>query len=308
MSMSIRIRCSLPLAVLVVVGMMLTGCSRPGTGVSVTTAAPGTILVIAVENFYGSMVASIGGRRVTVSSLLTNPDADPHEFEASSSTAQALSRATVVVDNGLGYDAWVDHLLSASPRSGRVVVTMGSVLHRTTGDNPHLWYDPTAWNRMANAIEHALAGADPGHSAEYEAGRARFERGLVPVRAEIARLRTRLAGRKIGATEPVFGYMASALGLDMQHTDFQKAVMDGTDPPPRAVSSFLSDLRERKLSLLVYNSQTNQPITTHIRSLAQSSGVPTIGVSELEPHGTSFAQWQLRQLRALGAARLGHGG
>lgn len=261
--------------------------------------ASGKIVVVAAENEYGSMASAIGGNRVRVTSLLTNPNTDPHEFEASAQMAKILSQARLVIKNGLGYDAWIDKLLSASPRSGRTVFSVGEFLGHKDGDNPHIWYDSAAWAREANVIAGDLARADPAHRRYFQQRKAAWLKSLQPVYREIIAVRKLTKGKTVIATEPVYGYMIAALGAQSLDYEFQKAVMDSTDPSPRSVADFEVALQHHAARMLFYNRQVVGPTTNNMRSIAGKYHVPIVGVTETQPPSQSFAQWQLSQLKSV---------
>ena len=193
-------RAALSAALLLPAVLALSSCG------SATPAVPaGLISVVAAEDQYGSIAAAIGGKYVYVTSLLSNPNTDPHEFEASAVTARTVSSARLVIENGLGYDAWLDKLLGASPNSGRRVINAGSILGRTAGDNPHVWYMPSAWPVIARAIAGSLSALDSRHRAYYGAREAAWVRSLQPVEREIQRLRRRTTGKTVIASEVAVG-------------------------------------------------------------------------------------------------------
>ncbi|HEX6508328.1 MAG TPA: zinc ABC transporter substrate-binding protein [Chloroflexota bacterium] len=269
------------------------------------TASPagqsGKIVVVAAENEYGAMAQAIGGNRVSVTSLLTNPNTDPHEFEASAATARTLSTARLVIKNGLGYDSWIDKLLSASPRSGRIVFDVGASLGHKSGDNPHVWYSPTGWSKEANTIATDLGTLDPSHRTYFQQRKNAWLASLQPVYREITSVRGITAGKTVIATEPVYGYMIAALGATSLDYDFQKAIMDGTDPSPRSVAAFESALQHHTARMLFYNSQVVGPSTSNMRTIAQRDHIPIVGVTETQPPKLSFVQWQLTQLKSIKA-------
>jgi zinc/manganese transport system substrate-binding protein len=267
--------------------------------VAESTHAGGRIVVVAVENEYGSMANAIGGNRVTVTSLLTNPNTDPHEFEASAATARTLSNARLVIKNGIGYDAWIDKLLSASPRSGRTVFSVGEYLGHKDGDNPHVWYYSAGWAKEANVIAADLSKIDPAHSAYFQQRKAAWLRSLQPVYGEIASVRRLMQSKTVIATEPVYGYMISSLGAQSLDYDFQKAIMDGTDPSPRSVADFEAALQHHTARMLFYNSQVVGPTTSNMRAIAAKNHIPIVGVTETQPPALSFVQWQLSQLKSI---------
>ena len=265
------------------------------------------ISVVAAENFYGDIAAQIGGPIVAVTSILANPDQDPHLFEASASTARAIAAARVVIVNGADYDPWMEKLLSASRSPGREVIEAAKLVHKKAGDNPHLWYDPATMPAVAKALAATLARLDPAHRGDYEQRLAAFLASLEPLNAKIAAMRKQYAGTPVTAVEPVFGYMAAALGLKMRNERFQLAVQNDTEPSPSEIAAFQKDLKTRAVKVLLYNSQTEEEVTKKMRELAQQSGVPVVGVSETAPPDTQYQAWMLKQLDALGAALGGKG-
>ena len=263
------------------------------------------IPIVAAENFYGDLAMQIGGPDVTVTSILTNPEQDPHLFEASASTARAIAGARVVILNGADYDPWMQKLLSASRAPGRETIEAAKLLHRKAGDNPHLWYDPATMPAVAKALAATLARLDPDHRAGYEQRLAAFLASLEPLQAKIAAMRKQYVGTPVTATEPVFGYMAAALGLKMRNERFQLAVQNDTEPTPSQIAAFQKDLKTHAVKVLLYNSQTEDELTKKMRELAQQSGIPVVGVSETAPPDTKYQDWMVKQLNALDAALAG---
>jgi zinc/manganese transport system substrate-binding protein len=260
------------------------------------------ITVVAAENFYGDIARQIGGAQVAVTNILTNPDQDPHEFEASPSTARAFADAAVVIVNGAGYDGWAQKLLATSPAASRAVIVVAALVHKTVGDNPHIWYDPAAMPALAEALYGLFVKLDPVHQADYARRLAKFRRSIMPLDDRIAEMRTKYSGKPVTATEPVFGYMAAALGLDMRNAEFQLAVMNDTEPSAGAVGAFEKDLRARAVKVLLYNSQTSEALTRRMQKIATQAGVPVVGVTETEPRGKDYQEWMISQLDALDRA------
>jgi zinc/manganese transport system substrate-binding protein len=271
------------------------------TSLALTTAlaqaAP--VPVVAAENFYGDVAKQIGGADVAVTSILSNPDEDPHLFEASPSVARAMSAAKIVIASGIDYDPWVQKLLAAAKSPDRKLIVVADLAGKKSGDNPHIWYDLNMVTAFAKAFAADLGAIDPAHKADYDARLAQFEDSLKPIRAKIATLRTRLVGRAVTATEPVFGYMLDALGLTSRNQGFQIAVMNNTEPSASDVAGFENDLKDHKVVLLVYNSQASDPIAERMEKLAKQSGVPVIGATETEPLGVTYQQWMANELDAV---------
>jgi zinc/manganese transport system substrate-binding protein len=255
--------------------------------------------IVAAENFYGDVAQQVAGSNATVSSVLNKPDQDPHLFEASPSVARLLASASIVVSNGVDYDPWMAKLLSASRSPNRTVIVVADVVHRKPGDNPHLWYDPSTMPAFATALAAALSQRDPAHQADYDQGLRHFLDSFLPLQAKIAELHSRFAGIPVTATEPVFGYMATALGLKMRNERFQLAVMNDTEPRPSDVAAMENDLRRRQVRMLFHNSQATDTAAERLVRIARESKVPVVGVTETEPAGTTYQTWMMDQLAAV---------
>ena len=267
----------------------------------VTVARADQVRVVAGENFYGDLAEQIGGDHVKVVSILNSPDEDPHLFEASAATARAIADADVVIYNGADYDPWMVKLMSASPRPHRDVIEVARVVGRKAGDNPHLWYDPATLPAAASALATRLSRRDPADRDDFARRLSAFEADWKAVTDKVASLRKKFAGTPVTATEPVFGYMAEAIGLEMRNEAFQLAVMNGTEPSAKQIAAFQDDLRSRKVRMLIYNNQTRDPLTERLRKLATDSGVAVVGVSETAPASTHVQDWMLAELNALEA-------
>ena len=264
--------------------------------VSAAEAVERKIEVVAAENFYGNVAQQIGGDRVSVVSILNNPDQDPHLFEVSPAVIRQVAAAQVVLYNGAGYDPWVEQMLSATSKPGRVAIVAADLMHRKGGDNPHLWYDPATMPSVARALATALAAADPAHKDDYARRLATFIASLGPLNAKIAAIRDKYAGTTVTATEPVFGNMAEALKLTMANERFQLAIMNDTEPSARDVAAFERDLNDRKVRVLFYNKQAPTKLVEHLIELARASKIPVVGITETAPAGSSYQDWMLMQL------------
>ena len=253
--------------------------------VTVALATEGKIEVVAAENFYGNVAQQIGGDRVSVVSILHNPDQDPHLFEVSPAVIRQVAAAQIVVYNGAGYDPWIEQILSATAKPGRVAIVAADLMHRKSGDNPHLWYDPATMPAVARALATALSAADPPHKDDYAARLKTFLASLAPLDAKIAAIRDKYAGAVVTATEPVFGNMAQALNLTMANERFQLAVMNDTEPSARDIAAFERDLKDRKVRVLFYNKQAPTKLVQHLIELARAAKIPVVGITETAPAG-----------------------
>jgi zinc/manganese transport system substrate-binding protein len=291
---------NLPL-VLAAIGTVaaLAGCG----GVSEQPPAiPGVVRVVAGENFWGNIAVQIGGRHVRVTSLLTDPNADPHLYESDVSDAVAVAEAGLVIENGAGYDEFLTQLLGATRHPGRVVITAAGVLGATGPDaNPHLWYDIPRVPIVARAIETALARLEPGDAGVFAADLAAFDASLRPVDAVIARIRQRYPGAPVAYTERVPGYLLAAAGLRvLTPPGFAASIEDGVDPSPRDTVMMDDLVTGRKIRVLLYNAQVISPVTEQIRTLALQARVPVVGVTEtMPPAACDYQAWQLSQAQAI---------
>jgi zinc/manganese transport system substrate-binding protein len=261
----------------------------------------GALPVVASTNVYGDIVRQIGGANVTVTSVLQDPNADPHLFEPGTANGLAVAHARVVIENGLGYDAFMQRLEEATPNGKRRVVTISDVLGVHGADaNPHLWYDVPRLAQVATGIEHALAASDAPHAGAYAAGLRRFLASLRPVERAVEEIRKARRGEPVAYTEPVPAYLLRAAGLrNLAPVSFTHAIQQGSEPPPDAVSAMNGLVAQHRIRVLLYNKQAVSPITARVRETAQRAGVPIVGVTETLPPGLSFQAWQLRQIREL---------
>jgi zinc/manganese transport system substrate-binding protein len=259
-------------------------------------AAEDKIDVVAAENFYGGVAKQIGGERVSVVSILSNPDQDPHLFEVSPAIIRQIAAAQIVVYNGADYDPWIEKLLEVTTKPGRVAITAADLVNCKAGDNPHLWYDPATMPAVASALAAALTAADPAHKDDYAARLKTFLASLGPLNDKIAAIRGKYGGTPVTATEPVYGYMAEALKLKMRNERFQLDVMNDTEPSARDVAAFEQDLKARRVRVLFYNKQASNNVVSHLIDLARASNIPVVGVTETAPAGLSYQDWMLMQL------------
>jgi zinc/manganese transport system substrate-binding protein len=275
--------------------LVLAGCA------SSASTANSKIPVVAAENFWGNITSQLGGNAVSVTSLITNPNADPHLFESDALDAAKLAQAKVVIENGVNYDTWMHSLLGAD--SGNpTIVTAANVLHVTGSDpNPHLWYDIPEVPKVAAAITAALTKADPHDAAMFNANLSRFDASLQPLDATLTTIGARFANAPVAYTERVPGYALAAAKLDVKTpSGFARAVEDGVDPGPADTLAMQRLITRHKIDVLLYNVQTVTPVTTQIRTLAKQHDIPIVGVSETMPaNAHNYQQWQQSQLTAL---------
>ena len=292
------VRSTRPLVIglMTVLAMTLLGCT------STTSAArPGVIPAVAAENHYADVISQIGGKYVSVTAIMSNPNTDPHTFEASPSVAQALSQAELVVQNGLGYDDFMQTLEKASPRSHRTVIVAQKVLGLPDSTpNPHLWYKPATMPAVAQAIAKALTRIQPDHAQYFHQRLDTFTDSLSVWTQKLSAFAHQHSGVSAAVTEPVANYMLEAAGVTIKTPwSLQAAVMNDTDPSPQDSATQDALLVNKSVSVFVYNQQVTDSTTEHYLALARAHGVPVVGVYETMPTGLTYQKWMLDQLNAL---------
>ena len=299
------------LAAIATIALVAAACSRTtdaGAGnnlpvtLGATSHAPaGKLGVVAAENFWGDIARQIGGDTVQVTSIISDPNTDPHQYESSARDGAAIAGASLVIQNGAGYDEFINKLLAATPKSHREVLDVATVVGAGHDANPHLWYSPDYVLKAAQAIQEQLATEDPAHAAAYRSNLATFRQGEQQVVDVINEIRSKYDEQAIAYTERVPGYLVEAAGLRLgTPASFSKAIEDDSDPSPADVAAFDAALKDHKVKALLYNAQVTSPTTQRLKDLARSNGVPIVGVTETMPPGAqNFQTWQADQARAL---------
>jgi zinc/manganese transport system substrate-binding protein len=292
-------------AVLIALSTALTACGPSATAVS----SKGVVSVVAAENEYGNVAAQIGGRYVQVSSVESNPNTDPHTYEVSPSVASEVAGAGLAIENGVGYDSFMNRLESASSNSKRRVIDVQQLLGLPDSTpNPHLWYDPTTMPAVARAIGNDLAALDPSHTAYFHANVTKFDASLEPWFRAIAAFKAKYAGTTAATTEPVADYLLEAMGIDnLTPFAFQADIMNGTDPTPQDVALENGFFSKHVVKVFCYNQQVVDSLTESIRANAQHAGVPVVGVYETMPTpGYDYQSWMLAETNDIRAAVVSH--
>ncbi|MFD5592266.1 metal ABC transporter solute-binding protein, Zn/Mn family [Streptomyces griseorubiginosus] len=291
---------------------LLAGCgsssdSGSGGSPSAAPAASSKVAVVASTNVYGDIVSRIGGDKVSVTSVISDPDQDPHSYEASTQNQLALSKAKVVVENGGGYDDFVDRMLKSGGNSSAEVINAVKVSGRTApkgGElNEHVWYDFPTVAKVADRISAALGKADPANAALYTRNADAFKAQLAPLEAKEAQIKKEHAGEGIAITEPVPLYMTAAGGLvDRTPAAFSEAVEEGTDVSPKVLQEALALFSGKQVKALVYNEQTSGPQTEKSERAAKAAGIPVVPVTETLPSGKDYLGWMTSNVDALANA------
>ncbi len=297
-SLTTRVRAVVIVTTTLASALVLSAC---GSRSAAPPVKPGVIAAVGAESQYANVLSQIGGRYVSVSSILNNPNIDPHAYEASPTVAQEVSQAQVIIQNGLGYDSFMNDIESASPSASRMVIVVQHVLgvpNRTP--NPHLWYKPSTMPAVAHVIASDLTILQPGHKAYFAARLQLFLQSLRPWTAAIASFRARYQGASVAVTEPVADYLLTAMGLDIKTPFvFQADVMNGVDPAPEDITLEDSLFTHHDVKVFCYNEQVVDSLTTAMRSTARAAGVPVVGVYETMPVTDTYQAWMLDTVNAI---------
>ena len=283
-----------PLVFLVSIGLIVFAAS-------VLEAESSLVInVVAAENFYGNIAQQIGGDKVSVTSVMSDPNVDPHEYESNVEDAKAIAAADLVIENGGGYDDWMDKLLSASPNSSRIVLKGFDLAVKHLPDNEHVWYNADNAQAIALTISRTLGKMLPEDATFFTKNDRAFQESLGAIRAKMAQISARFSGTPVGLTETIYLYQALPIGLKvLTPFEFQKAIAEGNDPPADTVVETENQIKQKKIRILIYNDQTISPITTKAQADAKAANIPVVGVTETMPHGETYQTWMLRELDEL---------
>jgi zinc/manganese transport system substrate-binding protein len=298
----------LGVAVLVVVILVATftglhfsnqSSSTSSSPISQSSASP--VQIVAAENFWGSLISQLGGTHVHVFSIVSDPNADPHEYESNSADAEAIANASFVIVNGAGYDTWALSLIAADNNPNQKVLNVQELIGQSIGANPHFWYSPYYVNDTVKAMYSDLLSIDPANSAYYQQQYVALNASLGVYNERISEIRQQFAGTKVASTESIFEYLANATGLDLiSPPAFMEAVAEGNDPPAQSIVQFEQQIQSGNVSVLVYNEQTVTPLTQSVKALAAQKGIPIVGVTEtIQPPDVAFQTWMNAELLAL---------
>ncbi len=282
----------------ILAAIVVAGCGGSNTA---DASSEGKISAVGAENEYANVIEQIGGKYVSVSAVESDPNTDPHSFEASASVAKEVSGADVLVENGVGYDSYMEKIESSSSNSARKVINVQELLGLPDSTpNPHLWYKPETMPAVAKQLVADFSELQPGHRAYFEANLKKFEKSLEPWLEGLKEFSTKYPGAAVATTEPVADYMLEAAGIEnLTPFTMQADIMNDADPAPQAIAEQESFFSENKADAFVYNQQVTDSITEKFLSQAAENGVPVIGVYETMPTGYTYQRWMEAELKAL---------
>jgi zinc/manganese transport system substrate-binding protein len=293
----------------ILAALAVTAATIYSSAGATTAAAGGKIVAVGAESQYADVISQVGGQYVATSAIMSNPSTDPHSFEASIAVAREIGNAQLVVQNGLGYDSFMDSIESATPGTGRKVINVQHLLGLPDSTaNPHLWYDTGAMPAVADQIAAGLSAIQPAHAAYFAANAAAFKASLGQLTAVIAGFRAAYPGSPVATTEPVADYLLTALGArNLTPWTLQADIMNGVDPSPQNTAAERALLTQRKVKVLVYNQQVTDSLTQSFIALAEQNRIPVVGVYETMPApGYDYQSWLLTEVRDLRKAITGH--
>ena len=271
----------------------------------IQSSTASTLEIVAAENFWSSLVSQLGGTRVSVKSIVTDPNADPHNYESNSANAVAIADSNLTIINGAGYDSWAERLIAANPNPTRTVLNVAELLRKKDGGNPHFWYGPAYVNQTVHQMYLDLVAIDNLGTAYYSQQYNSLNQSLGSYNSRINEIRQQFSGRRVASTESIFQYLAEAANLDLVSPyPFMKAVAEGNDPSPGCIALFQSQLLNPaspgNATVLVYNAQTVTPVTEQLKSEASSNHIPVVPVTEtIQPPDAKFQDWMLGEVNAL---------
>jgi len=285
----------------VVAGYSLVGCSTASNG---SVGDDSRITILAGENEYGDVAAQIGGSHVNVTSIISDPGADPHDFEATPSDVKLLSNADIVMENGLGYDDWLDEMLTSYENPDRKVISAQEVLGLADDtDNPHLWYDPQTMPAVADALADALESLDPGNAADYRQNLTTFQDSMNQYTAALSAFQQQYPNISAAATEPVANYLLEAAGIEIKTPwSLQSAIMNSLDPSAQDMSTQMALFTGKAVDVFVYNEQVTSSLTEKWLDAADGNSIPVVAVYETMPTDYHYVEWMLAEINALTAA------
>jgi zinc/manganese transport system substrate-binding protein len=290
----------LQVTLVLLLSVNFSACSGTSAAQSNAASASATISIVAAENFYGDIARQLGAGHVSVMSMLSDPNVDPHEYESSVQDAVAVSQAQLVVENGADYDTWMDKQLAASPNPNRIVLIAASAATHPLTDNPHVWYSIDNIQAIAAALSADLVKLDGAHRADYQAALLAFQKSLDPIQQKLSEIKAKYGGTPVGLTETIFLYQTQASGLNvLTPFEFQKAIAEGNDPPANTVVTANDQITGRQVKVLIYNAQTVTPVTTNLQQEAGQNQIPIVPVTETMPPGKTYQTWMLDQLKVL---------
>lgn len=274
--------------------LILTGCSASKND------AKKSIHVTSSVNFYGEVAKNVLGKYGKVTSIINNPNIDPHDFNPASSDAKNVYQANLVIYNGLGYDSWAQKLLGSNKNVDSINV--GSLMGKKTGDNPHIWYNVATMEKLANELAAKFAKLQPNHKKDFENNAKAYIDKLKVLNTQLADIKKNKINKPVAVSEPVFDYSLSNMGYTVSDKSFEEATEKDNDPSPKSIREIQNDIKDHKLAFFVYNKQVNSKTVTNLVKLAKQNNVPVVSVTETKPSDEpTYISWMQNQYKEIQA-------
>ncbi|WP_295730587.1 metal ABC transporter solute-binding protein, Zn/Mn family [uncultured Limosilactobacillus sp.] len=260
------------------------------------------IQVVTGLDFYGEAASQVAGRYGHVTSIINSTSIDPHDYHPGTKQAKQVSKANVVIENGLDYDPWLNKLVKNNHHKNLQVVNVGkSVAGKKSGDNEHVWYRPATMKDLAYQLADKYSKLDPNHAKYYQANAKKYAQSLQPVNDKINKIKNNVNPQrnKVAVSEPVFDYALKATGYQVSDRHFEKAIEDETDPSPKDIRSIKNDMKNHQLAFFVENSQTSDKVVNNLVKYAKKHDTPVLKVTESKPKGKTYKQWMMSQYQQL---------
>lgn len=273
---------------LIVTGCSSTHNSNPKKNIQVTTSV----------NFYGEVAQKVLGSHGHVTSIINNPNIDPHDFNPASSDAKKIYQSNLVIYNGLGYDSWAQKLTSSNDNTN--TVNVGQLMGKQTGDNPHIWYNINTMEKLANQLANKFAKMQPKNAQEFKANAQRYIDSLKPLRQQLKTIKQNKKNKPVAVSEPVFDYSLAQMGYQVSDKDFEAATEKDNDPAPASIKKLQNQIKNHELAFLVVNKQVNSKTITNLTTLAKQNHLPIIEVTETQPRqAKSYVDWMQKQYQQI---------
>lgn len=279
---------------LLVLMLVLTGCSSNNHKKNSSK-----LNVVATTDFYAQVAQTVLGKHGTATAIIHNSSVSPEEYEPKPDTAKAVTKADIVVANGLGYDSWLTKLVKASSQPNKVITVGEDVAHYQTGSNPHVWNNPTNMIKLARALAIKFSKLDKKHAAEYQKNAQRYIDQLKPVTKLMSKLKNAGKNKQVVVSEPVYNLMLQALGYRIVNDKFALAIEEGADPTPKVYHQLQKQIKKHQVAFFVENTQSTSNIVQQISSLAQKNKLPIVKVTETLPKNSDYVSWQLKNLQQI---------
>ncbi len=257
----------------------------------------GKINVVATLGFYGEAAQAILGNRGNVQTIINSPSIDAESYEPDVKTAKLVAKANVVIENGLGYDSWMDHVVAANEGSGTKTLTIGKLMGKTTGDNPHLWSDPTVMTQVTRRLVQQFSRIEPRHAAEFKRRGAAYERQLAVLSKTAQQIKRHAHGQQVAVSEPVFDMALTAMGYRISDGHFAQSIEEDSDPTPADITKLQRQIKHHEIAFFVENTQNSSKNVTAMVDLARQYHVPVVKVTETMPTNQTYRAWMLAQYR-----------